>query len=185
MHRFSVDDYHQMIASGILTTDDKVELLDGWIVDKMAQIPPHGIVVSRIYRWLAAILSAEDWFLQAQIPITLLTSEPEPDITIARGPDTQYETRHPGPADIVIVIEVADSSLIQDREDKGPIYAAAKIREYWIVNLVDGCIECYTKPQGGRNPVYRQVRKIAMNEPLALVLDGKRVGELTLKQLMG
>ncbi len=121
----------------------------------------------------------------AQLPITLVTSEPEPDIAVARGPYARYAARHPGPLDIALLIEIADPSLIQDREGKGAVYAAAKIPIYWLVNLVEGCVECFTKPQAGRHPAYRNIRKIGKDDVLALVLDGKKLDELKLKQLIG
>src|SRR3954447_11323324 len=105
-HRFSVAEYHQMIDAGILTTNHKVELLDGWIVDKMTQNPPHVTVVTRLTRWLASILPEDEWTLRVQGPITLSTSEPEPDVVLARGPDSSYEKRHPGPKDVALLIEV-------------------------------------------------------------------------------
>jgi hypothetical protein len=184
VHRFTVETYHRMIDAGILTTNDRIELLDGRIVDKMPINPPHRTSVSRLDRWLTGILSDADWTLSSQSPVTLSESEPEPDISIARGPDTVYELRHPGPLDVVQIIEVSDSSLLYDREEKGPIYAAAKIPHYWIVNLIDGCVECYSKPQTGRRPAYRTVKTFTKNDLLLLVLDGKKYGELAVSKLM-
>jgi len=83
------------------------------------------------------------------------------------------------------LIEVAESSLISDREEKGPIYAAVGIPHYWIVNLVDGCVECYSRPQAGRSPSYRSVKTLSDAEVLTLVLNGKKHGELPVKQLLG
>ena len=83
-------------------------------------------------RWLSKILPEEDWTVRGQGPITLQDSEPEPDLVVARGPDSRYEKRHPGPGDIVLVIEVADSSLLEDRRNKGSLlcHASAKIPEF-------------------------------------------------------
>jgi hypothetical protein len=184
MHRFTVDEYHDMINAGIFTKNQRVEFLDGWVVDKMPQNPPHMTSVSRLDRWLGRLLPEAAWTVHAQGPVTLSTSEPEPDITIARCPDTLYELRHPGPPDIAQVIEVSDSSLLYDREEKGPIYAAAKIPHYWIVNLIGGCVECYSRPQSGRRPAYRTVKTYTKNDLLLLVLDGKKYGELAVSKLM-
>jgi hypothetical protein len=184
MHRFTVDEYHHMIDAGIFSKNQRVEFLDGWVVDKMPQNPPHRTSVTRLDRWLGRLLSEVDWTMHVQGPVTLATSEPEPDLAIARGPDTLYEFRHPGPLDVVQVIEVSDSSLLYDREEKGPIYAAAKIPHYWIVNLIDGCVECYSKPQSGRRPAYRTVKTFTKNDLLLLVLDGKKYGELAVGKLM-
>jgi Uma2 family endonuclease len=184
IHRFSVDEYHEMIDKGFLAEDVPVELLDGWIVDKMPQDPPHSTAVRRLDRWLSRLLDENDWTLCVQCPVTLATSEPEPDIAIARGPDSLYLNRHPGPSDILQAIEVAKSSLTVDREEKMPIYAAARIPHYWIVNLVDGCVECYSRPQAGRNPAYRSTKVLTRRNVLTLVLDGKKYGTLSIDQLM-
>jgi hypothetical protein len=184
VHRFSVADYHRMIAAGILNTNDKVELLKGWIVDKIPQNPPHRMAVSRLNRWLGKVLPEEDWYLAVQAPITLHDSEPEPDIVVAQGPDTRYERRHPGPGDIVLAIEVADSSLLEDRRNKGPLYAAAKITEFWLINLQSKRAEIYTNPQGGRDPFYRTKVEISAPDAIALVLDKKRFGEVKVKHLL-
>jgi Putative restriction endonuclease len=184
MHRFTVDQYHEMINAGILTKYHKVELLDGWIVDKMPQNPPHPTTVSRLNRWLARILPEIDWVLRIQCAITLATSEPEPDVVVARGPDTRYAGRHPGPRDIALAIEVADSTLAFDRDEKGPLYAAERIPQFWLVNLVDRCVECYSRPQSGRRPTYRTIKTLAGNDLLSLVLDGTNFGELAIKQLL-
>lgn len=185
IHRFSVDEYHEMIEKGFLSEDQKVELLDGWIVDKMPQDPPHATAITLLEQWLGPLLPKQDWTVRAQLPITLATSEPEPDINIARGPAFFYRHRHPGSVDILQLIEVADSSLISDREDKGPIYAAAGIPHFWIVNLVDGSVECYSRPQAGRNPSYRSVKTLSGDDVLTLLLNGKKYGELPVKQLLG
>lgn len=184
MHRFTVDEYHHMIDAGIFARNHRVEFLDGWVVDKMPQNPPHTRSVSRINLWLLDLLPKADWTLRMQFPVTLAISEPEPDIAIARGPNTLFDLRHPGPQDIAQIIEVSDSSLLYDREEKGPIYAAAKIPHYWIVNLIDGCVECYSRPQAGRRPAYRTVKTYTKNDLLLLVLDGKKYGELAVSELM-
>jgi Uma2 family endonuclease len=184
MHQFTVDEYHRMIEAGILTTAHKVELRKGWIVDKMPPNPPHPTVVARMHRWLVSVLPAENWVVRSQSPLTFATSEPEPDIAIAPGPDTLYETRHPGPRDIRCLMEVAESSLLYDREEKGPIYAAARIPQYWLFNLIDRCVEVFSRPQAGRRPAYRAVKIYTIEDVLALELDGKPFGEIDVKQLL-
>jgi Uma2 family endonuclease len=156
VHRFSVDEYHHMIDAGILTKYHRVELLDGWIVDKMPQDPPHPFTLNRFNLWLGRVLPEPDWVVRVQSAVTLATSEPEPDLAVAWGPDTRYMARHPGPRDLLLLIEVSESSLIYDRDEKGPIYAAARIPQYWVVNLVDGCVECFSRPQSGRAPAVSQ-----------------------------
>src|SRR5438105_14526377 len=91
IHRFTVDDYHRMIDAGVITPNNKVELLEGWIVDKMPQNPPHATSITRVLIWLAKLLSEDEWTVRGQCPITLENSEPEPDIAVARGPNDRYE----------------------------------------------------------------------------------------------
>lgn len=184
MHQFSVDEYHRMIDAGILTAQHQVELLNGWIVDKMPQIPPHPTTVARMHRWLVCLLPTADWVVRSQSPVTLATSEPEPDIAIARGPDTRYEARHPGPPDLRCLMEVADTSLFYDRDEKGPVYAAARIPQYWLINLSDRCVEVYRRPQAGRHPGYRTVKVYTIADVITLELDGEKYGEIAVKQLV-
>jgi hypothetical protein len=183
LHRFTLDQYHRMIDAGILTEDDQVELLEEWIVKKTAKNPPHRTTVTRLSRWGYRCLDEKKWTVNAQDPITLLDSEPEPDLSIARGPDTLYLSRHPGPLDVAMAIEVPDTTLVADRL-KCAVYAAVKIPQYWIVNLVEGVIEVYTKPQAGKKPTYRSVKKYDKNDTISLVLDGKIYGEIPVKQLL-
>src|SRR5438128_2201088 len=115
--RLSVAQYHEMIQAGILTADDPVELLEGWLVYKMPKNPPHRISVRLTQRALEAVVPA-GWYVDAQEPITLADSEPEPDVMIVRGDTRQYRNRHPGAADVALVVEVADTTLERDRGAK-------------------------------------------------------------------
>src|SRR5262245_63406309 len=109
VRRFSVDEYHRLIGAGVFPPDDKSELLDGWITPKMTRNPPHDAILDLVKDALLA--HATGWRVRVQSAITLATSEPEPDVAIAVGPAMRYLTRHPGPADLALVVEVADSSL--------------------------------------------------------------------------
>src|SRR6266498_4470063 len=147
LRRFSVDEYHRMIEIGILDETDRVELLDGYVVLKMPRNPPHDGTIDLVHEALASRLPG-GWYARIQEAITLSESEPEPDLAVVRGTRRSYLTQHPGPADVGLLVEVADSSLDRDRNDKGPIYAQAGIPCYWIVNLVDRRIEVFTAPSG-------------------------------------
>jgi Uma2 family endonuclease len=145
--RFSVSEYHRLIELGILTEDDNLELLEGYLVHKMSRNPPHDAAIQKgTKRWLR--LLPPGWDLRVQSAITLTDSEPEPDFAVVRGDETTYLARHPAPADIALVVEVSDSTLPGDRDDKGRIYARAGIACYWIVNLNDRQVEEYTLPSG-------------------------------------
>ena len=138
--RFTVDEYHRMIETGILTENDRVELLDGWILEMSPIGPPHVTCVALVAAALQEILPT-GWHLRLQAPVTLRTSEPEPDIAVVSGNIRDYITRHPSGSDIALLVEVADSSLEFDRNSKRPQYAAAGIPEYWVVNFNDRQLE--------------------------------------------
>jgi len=171
-----------MVEKGILKSDDRAELIDGWIVQKMPQNPPHVRAISRLTKQLARSL-ADDWDLRVQAPIALLRSRPEPDFAIVRGPDERFEDRHPRPTEIALLIEVGDSSFLTDRQHKLLLYAAAKIAEVWLVNLVDGRVEVYAEPKGGKAPAYRRRRDYGKGEEVPLVLEGREVARLSVSSL--
>jgi Uma2 family endonuclease len=145
--RFSVTEYHRLIELGVLNEDDNLELLEGYLVHKMSRNPPHDAAIQKGTRkWIRVL--PPGWDLRAQSAITLPESEPEPDFAIVRGDENAYVTRHPTAADVGLVVEVSDSTLPGDRDDKGRIYARAGIPCYWIVNVQDRWIEVYTSPSG-------------------------------------
>ena len=181
-HRFSVAQYHEMVRSGILTSGDRVELLAGWIVDKMPQNPIHSATLSILRRELAARLSPE-WIIGTQCPITLSDSEPEPDLAIVLGPEENYLAEHPGSDDTAIAIEISDSSLEDDRTRKQAIYAAARIPIYWIVNVVDFKVEVYRLPRAGRQPKYREKREYGLESSVSLSIKGREMGSVNVRNL--
>jgi Uma2 family endonuclease len=145
--RFSVDQYHAMIRAGILTEDDPVELLEGWLVTKMPKNPRHSVATRLIRQALEGLLPP-GWYVDTQEPLTTADSEPEPDVVVVCGDRRQYLDHHPGPQDVALVVEVADSTLQRDRSLKKRLYAAAGIPAYWIVNLLDSQFEVYTDWKG-------------------------------------
>jgi len=180
---FTVAEYHDMIRHGILTEDERVELLDGWVVKKMAHNPPHDAAIGRLQRRIGARLP-DDWLIRVQCAVTLKDSEPEPDIAIVTGPEEEYDTRHPGGSDVGMLIEVSDSSVEEDREVKGPIYARARIPIYWIVNIPEQQIEVYTGSRGGKTPGYRRRQDIGFGDSVPLVLGTKVLAHLPVRQLI-
>lgn len=183
LYRFSVAQYERMIDLGILKEGEKAELLDGIVVLKMTQHPPHATAVEYTTEALRLLLP-EVWRLRDQKPIRLKKSLPEPDVVVVRGSLSRYERRHPGTGVVGLVIEVADSSLAEDREDKALLYAQARLPIYWIVNLVSGCVEVYTDPRAGKNPGYQQCLTYEVDESVPLVLDGEEVGRVAVRDLL-
>ncbi len=176
--------YHQMLAAGILKDGDPIELLEGWLVQQMTENPPHRLAVQLVRVQLERIVP-DDWHVQSPHPITTSDSEPEPDASVVRGKMRDYKSRHPGPQDIGLMAEVADSSLELDRTTKQRIYARARIPVYWIVNLIDRQIEVFTDPTGpGRRPRYRQCQIFGQDDEVPVVLEGKEVGRIAVRELL-
>ena len=150
--RFTVHDYHRMGEAGILSPTDRVELLDGEIVSKMAIGPRHGASVDRANRALTTTVGTSA-IVRVQGAVRLdLFNEPEPDIVLLRPRDDFYASAHPGPADIFLIIEVAESSIDIDRSIKMRIYARAGVSEYWLVDLNEDVVNVHADPSNG---VYR------------------------------
>lgn len=141
LRRFSVEQYHQLGQLGVLTPEDKVELLEGWIIEKMNQRPIHGFIVRLLNEFFLRELPT-GWICQCQLPITTERSEPEPDLAILKGSHADFRHRHPAGTDCRLVVEVADTSLEKDRA-KATIYHQAGVQEYWIINVVEKQIERY------------------------------------------
>lgn len=182
--RFSVDRYQRMIETGILTADDKVELLENYVVLKMPRNPPHDSTLQRMLRPLLRVLP-DGWDLRIQCAVTLSDSQPEPDVAIVRGCDADYEGRHPTPADIGFLIEVADTSLLRDQYDKARIYARGGITVYWIVNVVDRQVEVHTQPSGPTGaPAYATVTTYRAGDQVPVELDGTVVGTVLVTDLI-
>jgi Uma2 family endonuclease len=165
--RFTVDEYLQMAQAGILNEDDRVELLDGEIVEMTPIGRPHAACVNALIRLLTfgAGSAAVVW---VQGPVRLSeNSQPEPDIALLRPRAVPYRDADVEPRDVLLLIEVSGTSLRRDRELKLPLYAQAGIREYWIVDVQSKVVEVYTNPSGSS---YASVQKFRRGEsviPLA------------------
>lgn len=183
VHRFSVADYHRLVATGVLPEIQPVELLNGWIVDKMPHNPPHDSMIDLLMGELLVLLPAP-WYPRAQSAITTEDSEPEPDIAVVKGPRGRYREWHPTGLDIGTVVEVSESTLQQDRAIKSVVYARAGIPYYWIVNIPGRCIEVFFHPlvEEGR---YASHKTYALGELIPLILDGIPLGEIPVDRLFG
>ncbi len=147
-YQFTVDEYDRMGEMGIFK-DTRVELIEGTIIDMTPINSRHASLVDKLSNWLSA-LHAGQVIIRSQNPLRLsTTSEPEPDITILDFAPDFYASGHPGPDQTQLVIEVSDTSLAYDRETKGALYAACHLPEYWIVNIPDQQLECYSDPWNG------------------------------------
>ena len=182
--RMSVRQYERMIKAGILTDDDRVELLEGCLIKKMPKNPPHTLA-TRLAREEVESLLPAGWFVNSQEPIVTEDSEPEPDLSVIRGEPRQYRKCHPRPPEVAVVMEVADSTLRRDRVLKKRLYARAGIPVYVIINLPERQIELYTEPSGPADaPDYQLRRDYGPADTLPFLLDGREIGSLTVSELL-
>ncbi len=134
--RFTIEEYHRLADLEFFTEDDRVELIRGEIIEMAAKGTPHTTCCSNLLSELAA-LTARRATLRCQDPIILSpNSEPEPDFAIVKKRADNYLSGHPNPSDILLLIEIADSTLKHDLEVKLPLYAEAGISDYWLFNLI-------------------------------------------------
>jgi Uma2 family endonuclease len=162
--RFTVDEYHRMGQVGILPERERVELIDGEVLAMTPVGARHGACVASANRALVKA-AADDAIVQPQGATQLnLFSEPQPDIMLLRPRDDFYAAHHPGPADVLLIVEIADSSLDYDRDVKARLYAAAGIQEYWLADLKANVVWRFSSP--GRD-AYRNVEPCHRGQVIA------------------
>lgn len=182
--QFTVAEYHRLIDTGVLTEDDNLELIEGYLVLKMSKGPAHESAVRKLNQRLGRLVPP-GWVFSCQGPVTLSDSEPEPDFLFARGDEADFEARHPGPAEIGLLVEVSDSSLPYDRAAKTRLFARERVVGYWIVNIPDRWIEVYTDPSGPiADPEYRTRTDFPVGTALPVVLDGVAVGTIAVADVI-
>ncbi|KOP25882.1 hypothetical protein AMR41_13360 [Hapalosiphon sp. MRB220] len=163
--KFTVEQYHKMIESGILTEDDRVELIRGEIIE----MSPIGTKHAACVKCLNKLLSRKLWdrvLIAIQDPVELNhNSQPQPDVALLKPRDDFYKTAHPQPQDIFLLIEVADSTVNYDREEKIPLYAEAKIIEVWLVDINEQIIEVYREPA---TDGYQNMQKLTRGQTLSI-----------------
>jgi Uma2 family endonuclease len=171
--RFSVDDYYKMIELGMLKDYEKAEIIEGELIKKMTVGDRHAAVVDRLTKIFVRAVS-DDILVRIQNPVRLSDfNEPEPDVLLADL--TKYDgKRHPRPAEVLLLVEVSDSTLKYDRDTKLPLYAESLIGEIWIINLVNEIVEVHTKPEFG---VYQSVRIYRRGE----TIESEAISGLTIE----
>ncbi|QBQ53533.1 Uma2 family endonuclease [Nitrosococcus wardiae] len=164
-HPFTVQDYHRMAEVGILHEDDRVELLDGEILEMSPIGSRHAAAVDYLTAWLSREVG-ERAIVRVQSPIRLsLYSEPQPDLTLLKPRSDFYASAHPGPEDVLLLIEMAESSLDDDRDLKLPRYAEAGILESWIIDLPGQRLLVYREPVGRK---YQSIQEYHCSGNIAL-----------------
>jgi Uma2 family endonuclease len=174
--RLSVDVYDHMIRCGILPEANRLELIEGWIVEKDREEPAHSTVVELTRQAIGRILP-EGWHLRSNAPVCIpyRRSEPEPDLSVVRGAIKDYAKRHPGPEVVALVVEVTCSSVAKDRA-LARTYGGGGIPAYWIVNVEKQRLEVYEGPVECKYPAPKTLGKAAR---VSLKIDGRDVGQIT------
>jgi len=186
LYRMDLDQYHRLVDNGILDERHQTELLGGWIVAKMPINPPHQTATRKTRAELSRRVP-RGWFVDQNAPISLpfSDSEPEPDVVVIRGDLRDFAERHPGSGDTALVIEVAHSSLAEDRGFQKRLYAVEGIPVYWIVNLVDLQIEVCTEPSGpSEAPDYQTRRDYKPGDSVPLVIEDQQRGLIPVAGLL-
>lgn len=164
-HLFTVGEYHRMGEAGIFSEGQRVELIEGEIIEMSPIGSAHAAKVKRLNRLLVRRLGTRA-IVQVQDPVVLNRfSEPEPDVAVLKPRDDFYAERHPQPADVLLLVEVADSSRVFDRTVKVPLYARAGIPELWVVDVVDELIEVHRRALRG---VYREITRYTRGQRLTI-----------------
>ena len=189
----TVEQLHGMLEKGIIRDGDPIELVEGLLVRKnraaagegeMTHGARHAQVLKRLVR-LERALDPFGCHLLVQLPVTLSAlSEPEPDLAIVKGSLESFAERHPGPEDVLVVVEVADSSLGYDRGTKLRVYASAGVPVYLIVNIPERQIECYEEPVAGQGR-YQRRTDYRTGETLLLPLVGGRTLPMAVDDAFG
>ncbi len=162
--RFTVEDYYGMQRAGILSEGDRVELIEGEIVEMAPIGSLHAAAVVGLVRRFSQLVG-DRALISAQNPLRLGEhSEPEPDFMVLKPRSDLYASRHPGPGDALLVVEVADTTLDYDRHVKAPLYARAGVGEMWIVNLQDQVVEVYREPS---SQGYLLIRRALLGQQVA------------------
>ncbi|MEQ8414301.1 MAG: Uma2 family endonuclease [Imperialibacter sp.] len=176
----NVDEYYKMAEVGILKPDERLELINGEIYTIGRLSSRHASILKKVTNYFMGLL-ADSVIVSTRHPVRIDSSnEPEPGISILKFREDYYSSAHPVPADVLVIMEIASSSLDFDRERRVPLYASCSIPEYWIIDIESKVIEVYTLPQG-RNYLNRQVfnpgdgisslgRSIEVKELLAPIL---------------
>ena len=181
-HFFSLDEYERAVEAGAFGPETRIELIRGDVIDMPPPGPDHENSVTTLHiRFFELVHPRALVYPQGNsIRLPNSSSRPQPDITLLKWRDDFYRGKRPTAEDVILLIEVADSSLKFDRGAKLALYAEAGIPEYWIVNLVDRMIEVYADPEGRD---YRVSRKAKAGE--TLLLPGEITGTIEVAEILG
>jgi Uma2 family endonuclease len=178
IRRITVQEYDRMGEAGIFGPQERVELLDGLLIEMPPGGPPHAYTVDRVTTTFCKRFDGRA-YIRAQGPVTLdQWSEPEPDVMLSALPEEQYAVAHPKPPQVLLVVEVAVSSLRYDTGAKLRAYARQGIREYWIVDAEHGHVDVYREPRGERYEKHERAERGQFVAPLAFPADAIAVNDI-------
>jgi Uma2 family endonuclease len=181
LYRMSLEKYEAVVACGVFARKDRIHMINGFLVAKRPQDPPLDTFDELCGQALHAVIPA-GWYVRPAKPIRLpeQVSMPEPDRCVVRGSIREYSQRSPGAADVALVVEVADSSLGEDRK-MIQIYGGGGIPAFWIVNLVDRHVEVYTLPYADG---YHSRQDYTADQEVPVVIDGVEAGRVRVADIM-
>ena len=181
LYRLTVDEYERLADADVLN-DREVELISGYLVRKMTTKPPHAWTLDAT-RQLVQLLLPDDWYLREEKPVRIPDfDEPEPDLAIVMGTRDRYRERHPGPDDVGLLVEVADSSLAHDRGPKLAAFARSRIPIYWIINLVDRQVEVFSDPRP--DGLYSDCQIYRPGDQVPVVIARSEVGRIAVADIL-
>lgn len=181
LRRITVDEYERIGEAGVLSDPERIELIDGYLVTKMAKGPGHRFSTAEVHQTLTGRLPA-GWFADREAPVSIPAYDaPEPDVAVIRGKNTDYRRRIPTAADVAMLVEVSQTSLDLDRGQKLAAYATAGIPVYWIINLVDRQVEVYTGPGPG---AYQTRVDYKPGQAVPVMIDGQPFGVIAVDDIL-
>jgi Uma2 family endonuclease len=180
--RLTVDQFEAMVDSGVFTKRDRFILINGFLVAKVPKSPRHTFIAKNLARRLEALVPP-GWDIRLEDAIRLADSKPEPDLSVARGDIEDYADRDPGPADLAMVVEVAASSVSEDRL-MAKVYGPAGIPVYWIVNLKARQVEVYTLLKRRGTSGYGKPRIFRAVQSVPVLIEGVEVGRMAVADIV-
>jgi Uma2 family endonuclease len=175
LYRLTVAQYDRMVQNGTIGKNERVELIEGLLVNKMGKNPPHVFAGKMGFKRLEQLVSP-GWHVGKEDPVVVSEwGKPEPDLSVVRGSENDYLDRAVTATDVGLVVEIAESSLAADRSEMTKVYGRAGIPVYWIVNLVERQVEVYTQPS---NDGYQRRQDFASNQNVPVVIEGRELGRI-------
>jgi Uma2 family endonuclease len=181
LYRLSIAQYEAMVASGVFTKRDRLQLINGLLVVKRIKDPPQAAACDGVRLAIEPLLPV-GWYFRPDKPLKIpnCISVPEPDIVVARGTWRDYDVRHPEPSQVPLVVEVSSSSLLEDRQ-MALVYGSGGVAVYLIVNLIDRQVEVHTDPGPDG---YRTVQVFLSDQTVPLFLEGMELGRIAVTDIL-